>query len=181
MTTHVFLPFGCGLAAGQPPPLRPRWGGFPPGRQEAAHMRQAAPPGNRAQTGQPERERRPMSGTCSFQIDVKTMLAAFQALEQATDHHPVPAQMLQHPVGVARIDRRHVRPDLVEDRQQIVARVAEEGRAVRNGSTRPIAARRSSPGALADLQQQLTGDGRRRIGRIRGYPSISLQPVNSPS
>jgi hypothetical protein len=65
-------------------------------------MAQGAPPGNRRKPGNLNGERRPMSGTCSFQIDVKTMLAAFQALEQAADHHPVPAQMLQHPVGVAR-------------------------------------------------------------------------------
>ncbi|KAG1257377.1 hypothetical protein G6F57_014273 [Rhizopus arrhizus] len=33
-----FLPFGCGLAAGQPPAVETAVGqGFPPGRQEAAH------------------------------------------------------------------------------------------------------------------------------------------------
>ncbi|KKD57124.1 hypothetical protein VM57_12880 [Stenotrophomonas maltophilia] len=99
---------------------------------------------------------------------MKAVLAAFQALEQAADHHPVPAQVRQHPVGVAWIDLRHIGPDLVEDGQQIVAAGETEEGAGPFTMAQPdrLLPGRVARGALADLQQQLTGDARWRVGRV---------------
>lgn len=55
------------------------------------------------------------------QINMKAVLATLQALEQATDHLPLACQVLQHPVGITRIDRSHVGPDLGQDRRQVIA------------------------------------------------------------
>lgn len=75
----------------------------------------------------------------SAQIDVKAVLAALQPLEQATDHLTVSGQVFLHPVGVARVDLRHVRPDLIPDGQQVLA----------SGVERPAAAQRPRLAAAA--------------------------------
>lgn len=68
----------------------------------------------------------------SAQIDVKAVLAALQALTFS-------GQVFQHPVGVARVDLGHVRPDLIPNGQQVLA----------SGVERPAAAQRPRLAAAA--------------------------------